>query len=208
MMISPDQTMVERMDRNTKAKGTSGKRAKAQDVRVSKKNPYEIVYEVMTVEGVKIAQEILHEEGRLLAAKIQLNILQQLLPFTPLNPQYAAWKRREGLDPRILIANGDYVDSIKARKKVDGSIEVSVPEGKHPQAGISYQILGAVHEYGQVRWQQEGKGIPARPHWRPSVQWWYRKRLDQTVTKMETDIEEAILERLEKQVGNRKYTRT
>jgi len=182
-----------------------GKRASVQ-VTIAKSNPFEVIYEINKKEGLEVAQEVLFEEGRRLAAKIRTNILQQLLDFTPLSEPYAAWKKKKGLDPRILIARGNYVKSIRARKLVDGNTDVNVPDETHPDAKISYRLLGQVHEFGQLQWQSTGKGIPARPHWRPTILWWQNKRQELTRLEIERRISEVVKKRLEHQLGEKKYT--
>lgn len=89
------------------------------------------------------------------------------VPFDhePLSPAYARYKLRNGLDGRILLAMGDYVNSIEVfrseTKEAGITYRVRNKPGRH-YSGLTYQQLGLVHEFGSSK-----AGIPARPHWRP-----------------------------------------
>jgi hypothetical protein len=78
-------------------------------------------------------------------------IEQQRLGHTPLTEKYLRWKRRHGLDERILIARHEdnYYQSIKAR--AIGQFSWTV--GPSPE----FQELGMWLEFGT-------RTMPARPH--------------------------------------------
>ena len=194
-----------KISRSAKIKGSAGRTAKAK-VRVSKNEPIKIIGNELKGRGVDTVQDILYEEGDLFAKKLQLNILQQVLGHQALSPAYKRWKAKNQLDPRILIATGAYVSAIKPTKKADGSVEINVPDETHPEAKISYRLLGAVHEYGQLRWQETGKGIPARPHWRPTIQWWLKKRKQVTIDAIEKALHGQVWVKLKYKIGNKEYT--
>lgn len=64
-----------------------------------------------------------------------------------------------------LVDTGEYVNSIEVGVENIGKVKrykVAPREGLHSEAQISYQKLGAVHEYGTSK-------IPARPHFRPTA---------------------------------------
>jgi hypothetical protein len=143
----------------------------------SRRNPFEVIRREFKRQAIPEAQDVIKEEADMIAATIQLHLFQETLPMKALTEPYLAKKIREGLDPRKLIANGDYVSEIKARwRPWKTSIEVGLPNTKHPGSGLPYKILGMIHEYGQKKWQAEGKGIPARPHWRPVIKKWLKKK--------------------------------
>jgi hypothetical protein len=95
-------------------------------------------------------------------------------PFQPaleeLTEPYASRKAREGLDGRILLAIGDYVDGIE------------VFRGEQKEGGVYYMVRPAVRKhdpddrnYPQLsklaRWLEAGTSkMKARPHWRPTLQ--------------------------------------
>jgi hypothetical protein len=99
---------------------------------------------------------------------VRKGIQQQRYRHVPLSTGYLAWKRRMGLDERILIATGDYVRSFQVRRE-----ERKGPQGKqivytagppdeiHPPSGLNYRTLARIHEFGTAT-------IPARPHWGPA----------------------------------------
>lgn len=95
--------------------------------------------------------------------------------WKPLNPKYKAWKIRKGLDPRILIAYGYYINSIKVyRSNKDWVVGVD-PFQIHPKTGIRMKKLARYLEYGTSR-------MPARPHWRPAFEH-VRKHIDRYIKK-------------------------
>jgi hypothetical protein len=98
-------------------------------------------------------------------------IRSQSIAWTPLSPAYTKKKKMLGLDPRILIATGRYINSIQAIQNKDGSWEVNVPpEQLSPGSKYTLQDLAHWLEYGVPR-----RGLPCRPHWRPAAQIWKTK---------------------------------
>jgi hypothetical protein len=94
---------------------------------------------------------------------------RQLLAWAPLSKQYKTYKRRMGLDPRILIATGRYVHAIKPIQQPNGSWVVGVPE-EPLRAGGKYTLRDL------ARWLEYGtRNMPARPHWRPAKNIWRTK---------------------------------
>lgn len=139
-------------------------------------------------------QDISVEQGKRLAEKFRdtliRNVKSQAYPMKPLNPEYAAFKRANGLDSRILIASGKYLNE----KTLEIKKEIGVSESDGPGSGlearqvrytvkpsskmvepsktrgfslksamktpITYEKLAKIHEYGSA-----SARIPARPHW-------------------------------------------
>ena len=95
--------------------------------------------------------------------------------WKPLNPQYKAWKMRKGLDPRILIAYGYYINSIKTYKSGRDWVVGVDPFQIHPKTGIRMKKLARYLEYGTSK-------MPARPHWRPAFEY-VRKHIDRYIKK-------------------------
>jgi len=96
-------------------------------------------------------------------------ISRQLIAWVPLSSKYKTRKRVLGLDPRILIATGRYVNSIQPIQQDDGSWVVSVPE-EPLRPGSKYTLRDL------ARWLEYGtQHMPARPHWRPAQNVWRTK---------------------------------
>lgn len=115
--------------------------------------------DVFEEQGQQIADEFLEE--------LRSRILRQTFGHTPLNTSYLISKIKHNLDPRILMATGEYLNSFTTERVEDTSgndvvYRCGVSAGTH-SSGISYQLLARVHEYGSPR-----RRIPARPHWRPT----------------------------------------
>lgn len=65
-------------------------------------------------------------------------------------------------DPRILVDNQEYYNSIKAWKK-GNTYFAGVPAGSVNSRGIRISLIALVHEHGTAR-------VPRRELWRPSVE--------------------------------------
>lgn len=174
-----------------------------------RENPYTLIKKLMKGPGLEAAREVIKDEGDYLAARIQLNILQQLLPMPELSPRYARWKATrtpDPLDPRKLIATGEYVSSIAARKKAGGDIvDVNVPDETHQASGMNMRKLAQIHEYGQKSFKETGKGIPPRPHWRPTIRWWKKRRSMHTEKEIDRYVSEKVFKKLTTRLGKKKY---
>jgi hypothetical protein len=111
--------------------------------------------------GQDLAQEF--------ADDLKAIIERQMISWMPLSGPYKAYKRRMGLDPRILIATGRYVNSIQPIEQPDGTWLVSVPE-EPLRPGSRYTLRDL------ARWLEFGtQKMPARPHWRPARNIWRTK---------------------------------
>lgn len=112
---------------------------------------------------------IFEEEAQKLAKGVVAEINSQPFWWEPLNPKYKARKERAGLNPDMLKATEDYVQSIGIqevkRGKKSFSIRIGVPNRRHMDAEVNLNDLGRIHEFGT-------KTIPARPHWGPVMQRW------------------------------------
>ena len=174
-----------------------------------RENPYTLIKKMMKGAGMDAAREVIKDEGDFLAARLQLNILQQLLPMAELNPRYARWKATRSpdpLDPRKLIATGEYVNSIAARKKSGGDIvDVNVPDEKHEASGLNMRELAKIHEYGQRSYKSTGKGIPPRPHWRPTIRWWKKRRAQHTEREIDRYVSERVFKKLTTRLGKKTF---
>jgi hypothetical protein len=97
--------------------------------------------------------------------ELKKRIRDQSFAHAPLSAPYVLKKQRKGLDEKILIATGSYVNSISARRrKVKGEWvwTVGVPETIHGPSGLTYVHLARLLEFGNPRGH-----LPPRPHWRP-----------------------------------------
>ena len=77
----------------------------------------------------------------------------------PLSKEYAERKEREGLDPRVLISTGRYLDSIRVYLDKN-ELKVSV-EDEELDGGLSMLGLAKMLEFGTSR-------MPRRVHWHPA----------------------------------------
>lgn len=164
----------------------------------SRKNPFQVIRQAFKDEGIREARNVLFEEADKMAAEVQLNILQQRLPLKKLSPQYLAWKKKQGLDSRILIASGDYVSEIKARRRAGGTIiEVGLPDKIHPDSGLTYKALARAHEYGVKK-----INLPERPHWRPMIEK-FIKRVPQIKKRMQDRVNKLVFRKVARRFGKK-----
>lgn len=112
-----------------------------------------------------VADNAMGEIAIWMSQEVKKRIRDQRFAHVPLTKPYLQYKKRVGLDSRILIATGDYVNSIVARRRlINGELcwTVGVPDTIHQGSGLTYTQLARIHEFGSAR-----AHIPARPHWRP-----------------------------------------
>lgn len=96
-------------------------------------------------------------------------IRKQSFKWKPLTDKYAKYKKRKGLDHRILVATRDYLNNGIGTWKQDGFIFAGPLPGIHKPSGLTYKYLARIHEFGT-------ETIPARPLWRPLHSRMIRKR--------------------------------
>ena len=157
-----------------------------------------IIKEAMT----KAWRDTIQEDGgrianlykRAVQQRIYLQLQPKNAPWPPLNEDYAEMKRRKRLDPRMLIATGEYVSKIYA-KKVDGETwQVTVPIGIHGPSKLPYAAIRAIHEFGAGR-------VPPRPHWQPTTTEFennkqqYGADIQQNVNRKARKIVQALIQR-------------
>lgn len=103
--------------------------------------------------GITIAEEI--------AAEAKEIIKSQRYIWVPLSPDYLEAKREAGLDTRILIATGFYIEHIESWVDLDGNAHVGVKPGViHEPSGLPLTMLARIHEFGTAT-------VPPRQLWRP-----------------------------------------
>lgn len=145
---------------------------------------------------VFVASEYLEEIAQDMADDVVKYIKKQPHYWPPLNEQYLAWKQRNELDERMLIATENYIDSIGIQQIKRGKgvqIRVGVPNKPiEEDSELTYDDLARIHEHGT-------ETIPARPHWRPVFNKWIRRRGVMS-RKLLKGIEEEIIKEVKKMV--------
>jgi hypothetical protein len=106
--------------------------------------------------GEEKAQEFIDE--------LKFKISSQLFNHHPLNYEYYLGKLKLRLDPRILIATGEYLNNMVVERIEDDTSGVTfrcgMAAGIHQSSGLPLTTLQRYLEDGTSR-------MPARPHWRP-----------------------------------------
>jgi|DewCreStandDraft_5_1066085.scaffolds.fasta_scaffold24393_2 ribosomal protein S30 len=103
-----------------------------------------------------------------MAERVKAHIEKQepRLKWKPLSKAYLRRKIRLGYDKRILIASGQYIDSIYVYRS-DKAYVVGVRPRIHmgakglSEGGMKMSLLAKWLEFGTRK-------MPARPHWRPA----------------------------------------
>lgn len=94
-------------------------------------------------------QDVIHREMSLARDDLKQLIEGQGMGLAPLSASWADYKGKHGLDPRILIATGEYLDSFSVTR-IGGRTWQLSPKGQ--------EQLAEWLEYGTA-------DMPARPHW-------------------------------------------
>jgi phage gpG-like protein len=99
-------------------------------------------------------------------------VRQKRYSMQDLSDRWKKKKKKEGLDPRKLIASGKYLENIRVEKyrntgwKVEPTpFRVKKYKFQKEAPKITYQKLAAIHEFGYPK-----ANIPARPHWIPTIE--------------------------------------
>lgn len=136
--------------------------------------------------------------------KIKLEYIKPF-PMIKLKKYYLKRKVREGLDPRIMLATGDYAAGIVVRKvktrKTGVYYKVATAKRRHRPSGLPLSKLAKIHEFGVANMtlpigstRTNSFSFPARPHWRPTF-----RLLVKVAKETEPEIHvEAIKRSLEK----------
>jgi hypothetical protein len=102
-------------------------------------------------------------EAQAAAQRIKRNIYSQNYPHVPLSEWQTRDKANAGQDPRILIADGEYVRAIRAIHLGRGAYGVGIAADDKKNAD-----KGVMHEWGGVN--NLGHTVPARPHYRVELE--------------------------------------
>jgi len=119
--------------------------------------------------GPMAVQDLSRQLAEEFADDLKRLIEQQAFAWVPLSSKYSRRKQMLRLDPRILIATGRYVRSIRPVQQPDGSWVVGIPPTPlFPGSRHTLQDLARWLEFGT-------RNMPARPHWRPAMSLWKTK---------------------------------
>lgn len=112
----------------------------------------------------QVFAEFGEEKAKEFVDELKFKISAQLFNHIPLQRDYYLSKLRNGLDPRILIATGEYLDKITYERVEDDTSGVvfrcGMAPGIHGSSGLQLAALQRMLEEGTSR-------MPARPHWHP-----------------------------------------
>lgn len=109
---------------------------------------------------------ILFENGTAFVDRVRYIVENQFFPgkTAPLSPDWRKRKERLGLDPRVLIASGEYLDSFGVEQPAWNKVVAGPSTAKHSEAQIPNTLLANILEYGREH-------IPPHPHIRPAWKW-------------------------------------
>lgn len=116
----------------------------------------------------KVGDEPMKQCAEAYLEKLKSKMAGQEFPWTPLSASYVAYKKKKGLDSRMLIATGEYLEKLKVGKSKGTSKGASLfvgadPSDIHTPSGLSMEKIAGIMEYGS-----SNGNIPARPHFRPT----------------------------------------
>lgn len=107
------------------------------------------------------AYTLLRAESLLAAEALKARIRNRYYDgqWEPLTEDWVQRKASQGLDPRMLIARGDYVNAIHVIPAGPRVVQIGIDKNATGFDGINLAGLGFIHEFG-------AGPVPARPHWR------------------------------------------
>lgn len=132
--------------------------------------------------------------AREMAQEMRDSLYKQRFKMAPLTAKYLAMKVRKGLDKRTLLAYKKYVRAIgyvktpyggmvgitkKFREDTRGSKTRRIPYWKLQrwlEFGTRKRV--GVKKDGKIKYGKVGSRMPARPHWRPMLRVWKKRRKD------------------------------
>lgn len=144
------------------------------------KKPHIPPFHKLVIAAKERAGRVLEEEVKRFADEEQQAFVQRIdkqefpsFDAQPLSPRYAAWKKKKGLDERVMIATGWYIENIKVwKRKESGTRRTAFFVGFHKRVQardhkgrivpVLLSTVARVHEHGSVK-----MNVPARPHWGP-----------------------------------------
>lgn len=144
-----------------------------------------------------------------LAQRIRKNIIDQIYDWPGLSPSYLRWKQEQGLDTRMLIAYGYYINAIEAWETPRG-VKVGIrnwrmhpaPEGEAVR--VNMRDLGRWLEYGT--YNKDGSiRMPPRPHFRPAILFWKNNELGPYKEKVRAQMTKEAQKRLNKDLATLRH---
>lgn len=160
---------------------------------------------------LKVNRRIVKSVAEDAVQEVKERIENQTYNHIPLNRKYLKWKDKWGLDTRILIRTGTYVDSIKV-------VEIQYPRGIGYRVGFEKDAhTPLLDSKGRIvsedggpyltvlsKWLEYGtRNMPARPHFMP-VYRDIRTSIIAIKKKIRVGIEKELKERLEMRRGKYK----
>ena len=151
---------------------------------------FKVVLDVFDRSFIHTSERVGKYIAKSFSNEIKDRIRHQTFRHQPLKIAYRNRKIKQGLDPRTLIATGEYVNHIRARKINATTYTVGVPNTIHSPSGLPYRSLARIHEFGTDK-------IPARPHWRPmaSIYMARKQRYEKLVEDLLNDKADGELSR-------------
>lgn len=173
-------------------------------------------------EAHQITFDVISKEAEKLARMVKEEIMAQPPAWPALQDNYVAWKKRVGLNEKMLLATEAYYNAIAVQeirneigqftsgasisKASEFSIRVGLPFKKHPGlseegdedsggSSLRYDELASILEYGTEH-------IQPRPHWGPT----YRRWKSQHARSVKARITSLLVRRMKKIFKNLSVT--
>lgn len=126
------------------------------------------------------ADKVLFDVAQDVRSYVRKGIFGGKFDLAPLSPDWAAFKKRRELDPRILVASRKYAESIDVTPLFGGGGYFVRPDpnkihpgypGRPNKRQYTMEQIGRLAEYGYSYTRTDGKvvRVPPRPHWRPTA---------------------------------------
>lgn len=136
---------------------------------------------------MKNIREVLERSvGKEIEIKLKDSVRKQLLTLEPLSPSYLQRKKAKGLDPRTLIATGEYINNLQVIELEETEDTLTLFIGATDEmhySGLTFAELSVIIEYGTDT-------QPPRPH--VALTW------EKIQREVESKVQRLIKEELEK----------
>jgi len=106
----------------------------------------------------KLKERVQRKVAQIFLDRLKRNLFSQNLNLQPLTDAYLAFKQREGLDQRILLATQTAIEGLHIFRSGDMTVAGAEPNQRSADGKIDLAELWAVLEMGSP-----SKNIPARP---------------------------------------------
>ena len=169
------------------------------NMRIPTKNPFKITQSIFKSSVLLSTKKAAWDVAQEYADYAQKVIYEQLWRWPELSESYLKFKERVGLDLRMLIATGGFVEKIGVYPDEEGNPRIGFPDDDSIEGSeISLRLLARFLEFGT-------RYMKARQLWRP-LQSIAVRRMKQTARQLQEKAERTARRELARQIRMKRVT--